>query len=301
MLYDYGTFIRRERAFSGMRQKDLAEGICSIDTISRIEKGSQTPTPVLFSLLIERLGVSGFSYGDFFEASTVRLLELQRKIISGLDTRDLDDMPILLGTYREAARSTGWEEQFFLFARGWYFFLVDGNAIQFLECCQEAIQVMRPNYRLEDDLSTANLMQNEFRILNAAAVVLEKNCRRQEGVILLNQLIINKKSDNEYMSSHWKNLAVLYNNAAICEAVNFPEVALYHMRCAQQSVMKSGNSLLGLRIARTIQLQFCQDAAEIGADIGISLERFFVTVNNVFQIYDDFWDFLNETCFLQIL
>lgn len=302
MFRDYGTFIRRERVFSGMRQRDLAAGICSVDTISRIEKGSQTPTPVLFRLLVERLGVSGFSYGDFFETSTIRLLELQREIVVGLDRGDLREIPALLERYRKAVRRRGWEMQFFQFVRGWYFFLVDGNARQFLETCQEAMRVMRPEYRLGDDISGANLLQTEYRILNAAAVVMEREFGRKEGMILINQLIINQKNGKEFMSVHWRNLAVLYNNAAICERDNFPELALHHLCCAEQAVLKSGNALLTLRIARTRQVIFGQENADVGAFFDEAfLEELFEVVNRAFQIYADYWDFLQESCFLQIL
>lgn len=302
MFRDYGTFIRRERVFSGMRQRDLAAGICSVDTISRIEKGSQTPTPVLFRLLVERLGVSGFSYGDFFEASTIRLLELQREIVNGLDRRKLDDIPLLLGWYWDASKQTEWEKQFFLFVKGWYFYLLDGNAENFLAICEEAMWVMRPHYRLGDDPSAANLVQNEYRILNAAAIILEEEFHRKEGVILINQLIINQKSEKDFMSGYWRNLAVLYNNAAICERGFYPEMALEHIRCAVQAVLKSGNALLALRIGRTIQTMFGGDAARIRMDIDeVFLERFFAMVNREFCIYSDFWDFLRESCFLQIL
>ena len=161
MLRDYGTFIRREREFLGMRQRELADGICTIATISRIENGSQTPTPVLFKLLLERLGVSGFSYEDFFEASSLHLLNLQKRIMACLDKKDLDSLPLLLGEYHDLAKRNCWEEQFFQFAKGWYLFLLDGNGQRFLEVCEEAMRVMRPGYRLCDDLSKANLMQNE--------------------------------------------------------------------------------------------------------------------------------------------
>ena len=58
-MRDYGSFFKRERKFSGLSQKELAQGICSVKTISRIETGRQIPSPAQFSMLIERLGVSG--------------------------------------------------------------------------------------------------------------------------------------------------------------------------------------------------------------------------------------------------
>ena len=298
MLRDYGTFIRREREFLGMRQRELADGICTVDTISRIENGSQTPTPVLFKLLLERLGVSGFSYEDFFEASSLHLLNLQKRIMACLDKKDLDSLPLLLGEYHDVTKRTGWEEQFFQFAKGWYLFLLDGNAQRFMEACEEAMRVMRPGYRLCDDLSKANLMQNEYRILNAAAIVLQQEFGRKEATVLFNEMIISQKSARNFSPVAWRDIAVLCNNAAICERESFPECAFRHICRAEQAVLKSGNALLALRIARTKLMMFPDDMAVFETP---RVEYFFDLVNHTFHVYGDFWEFLNDSCFLQMI
>ena len=298
-MRDYGTFFRRERMECGLRQSDLAEGICAVDTISRIENGSQIPSPVLFALLIERLGVSGFSYGDFFGSGTIHLMELQRKIIDALDKGVLDDVPFWLSEYREKMERDSWDEQFFVFARGWYFFKLCDNLEEFIDVCEIAMRVIRPHYHIIQDVSEWNLIQNEFRILNALATSQYKNGNVHRGIAILNQLILNQKSGRDVLSTYWQNMAVLYNNAALFERKKFPSEAMRHMQKAEKAVLLSGSPLMSIRINKTRLLYF-YDQGDIRRWM-IALRECFLFLNETLHIYNDFWDFLTETCLLNIL
>ena len=298
-MRDYGTFFRRERQERGMRQCDLAEGICTVDTISRIETGNQTPSSVLFNLLIERLGVSGFSYGDFFGAETIHLMQLQRKIVDALDKRILDEIPFLLTEYRESMGRESWDEQFFVFARGWYFFLLCKDQREFMSVCEIAMRVMRPHYSFRQDVTEWNLIQNEYRILNAIAMSQYKRGNAYRGIALLNQLILNQKSGKDALPIYWQNLAVLYNNAALFERKQFPEEAFEHIRKAEKAVLHSGSPLMSIRINKTRLLHF-YDGPDLRRWLK-SLRDCFLFVNGALHIYHDFWDFLSESCLLNIL
>lgn len=53
--YNFGEIVRRKREELGLSQEDLAQGICSSGTLSRIENGSQIPTRNHFERLNQRL------------------------------------------------------------------------------------------------------------------------------------------------------------------------------------------------------------------------------------------------------
>lgn len=61
-LYHIGEVIRRTRESLGMTQEELAAGICSTETLSRIETGKRTPNRTNFKALMERLGRCGEKY-----------------------------------------------------------------------------------------------------------------------------------------------------------------------------------------------------------------------------------------------
>lgn len=56
--YNFGEIVRRKREELGLSQENLAQGICSSGTLSRIENGSQIPTRTHFERLNQRLCIS---------------------------------------------------------------------------------------------------------------------------------------------------------------------------------------------------------------------------------------------------
>lgn len=57
-IYQFGAIIRCRREELGYTQEDLADGICSVPTLSRIENGERMPTREHFEMLLQRLGYS---------------------------------------------------------------------------------------------------------------------------------------------------------------------------------------------------------------------------------------------------
>lgn len=54
--YLIGQVIKRTRESLGLTQQELCEGICGLETISRIETGKQIPNRANFQALMERMG-----------------------------------------------------------------------------------------------------------------------------------------------------------------------------------------------------------------------------------------------------
>lgn len=57
-IYKCGLVIKKRREEMRLSQDEIAEGICSVPTLSRIENGSRLPTPSNFSVIMQRLGYS---------------------------------------------------------------------------------------------------------------------------------------------------------------------------------------------------------------------------------------------------
>lgn len=64
--HELGSLVRRLRKEHGLTQEQLAEGICSPVSISRIESGRQRPSKALLDALMDRLGLDGY---QLFESS----------------------------------------------------------------------------------------------------------------------------------------------------------------------------------------------------------------------------------------
>ena len=78
-IYQVGEVIRRAREAAGISQEMLSDGICSPETLSRIETGKNEPTRANFQALMERLGKCGEKYMPFIRGGEIDdLVEVKR-------------------------------------------------------------------------------------------------------------------------------------------------------------------------------------------------------------------------------
>lgn len=59
-----GDTLRQLRKQKGLSQEDLAEGICSPVSVSRIENGNQIPSQPVLEALLEKLGTGLYQNED---------------------------------------------------------------------------------------------------------------------------------------------------------------------------------------------------------------------------------------------
>lgn len=80
-VYHIGEVIRRSRESLGMTQEQLAEGICTPETLSRIENGKRTPNRANFRALMERLEKCGEKYFPYIRVGDYARMEMWQKIL----------------------------------------------------------------------------------------------------------------------------------------------------------------------------------------------------------------------------
>ena len=79
-VFQLGPILKARREELGLSQEDLADGICSVPTLSRIENGERMPTKNHFEMLMQRLGYSAMSLDFFSGKQTFLLHEIKIKI-----------------------------------------------------------------------------------------------------------------------------------------------------------------------------------------------------------------------------
>ena len=78
-VFQLGPILKARREELGLSQEDLADGICAVPTLSRIENGERLPTKNHFEMLMQRLGYSAMSMDFFTDKQDFLIYELKFK------------------------------------------------------------------------------------------------------------------------------------------------------------------------------------------------------------------------------
>lgn len=78
-VFQLGPILKARREELGLSQEDLADGICAVPTLSRIENGERMPTKNHFEMLMQRLGYSAMSLDFFTDKQDFIIHELKFK------------------------------------------------------------------------------------------------------------------------------------------------------------------------------------------------------------------------------
>ncbi len=79
-IYLEGEVIRRTRESLGITQEELCDGICSVETLSRIENGKNMPSRANFEALMGRMGKSGKKYLPFIRSQDIEDFLLKEEL-----------------------------------------------------------------------------------------------------------------------------------------------------------------------------------------------------------------------------
>lgn len=79
-IYRIGDVLRSTRESLGITQEELCEGICTVETLSRLENGKRAPSKSTFEALMERMGKSGEHYYPFIRSDELEIQEKRRKL-----------------------------------------------------------------------------------------------------------------------------------------------------------------------------------------------------------------------------
>ncbi len=95
-IFSIGEIIRKQRNLLGISQEELADGICSVPTLSRIENGERVPSKANFDALMQRMGQSGEMYDAYIGDNDLEIHEKKFYIRQAIMCGSLENAKILL-------------------------------------------------------------------------------------------------------------------------------------------------------------------------------------------------------------
>lgn len=185
-IYKIGYVIKQRREELGYTQEDLADGICSVPTLSRIENGERLPTKNHFEMLFQRLGLSDATLYTYVDENTLYLHELKFKIRQSIIFGRYDEAQELLRDYSSKAdMSSPLERQFVLLnntlsSREGY------SEEERLNRFEEAIRLTCPRYK--DGFFPRILSYEDIIILNNIAICHQKRQNLKAAIDILSNI-----------------------------------------------------------------------------------------------------------------
>lgn len=160
-----GVYIGRARVHEGLNQEKLAEGICRIDVLSRIESGEREAEKMLIDVLLQRLGKPVEQFVRLLDVEEAESLKRREAIQNYLREGQLEEAEKILADYRQ--RKTGiLQKQFIMVMEINLRYFKGEEKSKLSDLIMKTLQLTQPNYG-KRSLSELLFSRNEMNLLVA--------------------------------------------------------------------------------------------------------------------------------------
>lgn len=188
-LYTIGYIIRQKREERGVSQEELAEGLCSVPTLSRIEHGQRIPSKSHFTAFMERLG---YGIGDadvFISKEEIEIHELQFRIRQEGILHRYSRIKPLLAELETLIHKNGDDPVYLQFLTANKIFCEDKSSFpaQSIPAIENALRITVPRYG-HVNLQNLFLSFDELTCLNAIALYYCENNLVSKGLQMYSEI-----------------------------------------------------------------------------------------------------------------
>lgn len=192
-----GMIIRRRRTELGLSQEDLADGICAVTTLSRIENGERMPTQNHLEMLLQRIGYSDMMLESYVDEDDFLAHDLKFKIRQAQFERNLSLSRELLMQFEQLAlSSSNIDKQFLLLAKVLLYPEKYSNEER-MALLEEAIRLTHPKYG--QGKVPYLLSYEEIVLINNIATSYARCGRQKDAIDMLYHIV-------EYYDAHIINV-----------------------------------------------------------------------------------------------
>ena len=105
---EFGNLLKKKRMRQNIKQEQLAEGICKITVISKIEQGELVAEQSIRDRLLERLGENSYDYENYVTAKEYEKWKAEFLLLDALDDENLKEAELKLQQYEKSYKAGGY-------------------------------------------------------------------------------------------------------------------------------------------------------------------------------------------------
>ena len=148
----YGELLRQFRNRKKITVDELCSGICSKEALKKYESGERTPSPFLFTFLVERMGISPEEFSVMVTESEYDYACWKEKILDAIDDKEWDGLEelVLKAEHSSDMKNEVVKLQFYYYAKGVLEVQKNSAYKTAVECFKLAVDQSIPNiYNIE--------------------------------------------------------------------------------------------------------------------------------------------------------
>ncbi|MCM1056752.1 MAG: helix-turn-helix domain-containing protein [Firmicutes bacterium] len=241
-----GEIIRSLRKRAHMTQEELAEGICSPISVSRIENGTQMPSGTVLEALLSRLGTSTYQICNIYYQTDKQLAfgrEADR-IAELLRSGQLSEAKGGLAALEKAAGGDSVNRQYYLLLSATAMLYEEADMEKVLSVLYQAIEITKPSFDFSD-FRNELLTVREANILSVITVALFRSDQTIRAIHLGEELYCALKKHMSAVSGYvLLRVNVAFNLAQFMEKEHRYEEALIYCQEAEALSMNSQEQML---------------------------------------------------------
>lgn len=203
--------IREMRISRKMSQEELSAGICTQETLSRIENGMRSPNEKKLYQMLKRLGLEHERYYGYIIADNYELYEKARKYKRGFDNKKVEESEqIIHELSNELELKYEINKQFI--ETGSIIINIKKKILKYDRAYEELKKILNYTMKNYDDEVYRVPFRQEAVILNQMARCLRLNKKEEEAIIIYRQML--EKYNNSIVAKafHSVSLMLIYIN-----------------------------------------------------------------------------------------
>jgi tetratricopeptide (TPR) repeat protein len=227
---EYGPLIKYFRTQMGLTQKDLANGICSVSHLSKIENNSKDANIETISLLLEKLNIDKSEINEKEEQIKGQLKLLNEKMLF-FQKNDVDQ---IFDKLAEIEDIIPFSSSLYTYELSKYRYLLFKGELKRAQQQENLLNKQKKNFSQQENYL--------FQHYNAICLIMQGQYQKADTVLEILMTVNN----NEFVSGE-----LLYHRALVKSSLEHSDHAIYFGKKALQSFMNDHNFI---RILHTLML-----------------------------------------------